>query len=164
MKKTTMGIPMTRYARNKYLNDPQSPVLYYLRQASGSFKVMGIDEVANEIEERGGLTSEDITYSVKAFTRQLRKSLRRGDKVKVDGLGTFYLSYNSEGSEEEKDCTVRNIKRVNIRFKVDKDLRMVNDTTAVTRGENNVLFYIASGKTETDTPDNPGGDDDDPTA
>lgn len=47
--------------------------------------------------------------------------------------------------EVEKDCTVKNIKRVNLRFKVDNTLRLVNDSTADTRGgNNNISFEIVS--------------------
>jgi len=37
--------------------------------------------------------------------------------------------------EQEKDCTVKNISRVNLRFKVDNSLRLANDST---------FFYLFS--------------------
>ena len=47
----------------------------------------------------------------------------------------------------EKDCTVKNITRVNLRFKVDNSLRLANDSTATTRGgENNMTFELLSDK------------------
>lgn len=47
--------------------------------------------------------------------------------------------------ELEKDCTVRNITRVNLRFKVDNALRLANDSTATTRGgDNNMVFELIS--------------------
>ena len=74
---------------------------------------------------------------------QLRLSLTQGDKVKIDGLGTFHITLSSEGAEKEKDCTVRNIRRVNVRFVADKALQLVNTSHATTRGENNVDFILA---------------------
>jgi hypothetical protein len=47
----------------------------------------------------------------------------------------------------EKDCTVKNITRVNLLFKVDNSLCLANDSTATTRGgENNMIFELLSDK------------------
>ncbi|MDE6162795.1 MAG: DNA-binding protein, partial [Bacteroides sp.] len=59
----------------------------------------------------------------------------------------FYTTLTCPGVEVEKDCTVKNIARVNLRFKVDNSLRLVNDSTATTRGgENNMMFELLSEK------------------
>ena len=38
---------------------------------------------------------------------QLRLSLTQGDKVKIDGLGTFHITLSSEGTEKEKEMCIR---------------------------------------------------------
>lgn len=49
--------------------------------------------------------------------------------------------------EQEKDCTVKNITRINLRFKVDNSLRLANDSTATTRGgDNNMMFELYTDK------------------
>lgn len=138
-----MSVPVKRYQRNKLLSDKTSPKLYFLRQESGSSKVATIESIAQDIETSGSLSAEDVKHTMQSFVRQLKKVLTEGNKVKVDGLGTFYITFSSTGTAVEKDCTVKNIKRVNIRFAVDNSLRLANDSTATTRGSaNNVLFYI----------------------
>ncbi len=140
-----MPIPVTRCKRHKFISDPNSQVLNYLKLAPGYMKIYDIHEIATETEIAGGMSAEDVTHVVNSFVRSARRILAKGDKVKVDGLGIFHLTFNCEGTEEEKDCTVKNIKRVNIRFKVDNTLRLVNDSNATTRGAaNNVEFYIKS--------------------
>lgn len=152
-----MAVPVKRYQRRQLMGDATSPLLYYLKQESGSFKTSDIESIAREIETTGALSAEDVTHTMKAFVRQLRKSLVEGNKVKVDGLGTFYITFRSTGTEKEKECTVKNIRKVNIRFAVDNTLRLVNDSIATTRSaDNNVKFYI-KGDTETDA----SGDGDD---
>ena len=89
------------------------------------------------------ITAGDVKHAIEAFVEQLRLSLTQGDKVKIDGLGTFHITLSSEGAEKEKDCTVRNIRRVNVRFVADKALQLVNTSHATTRGENNVDFILA---------------------
>ena len=63
--------------------------------------------------------------------------------MKIDGLGTFHITLCSEGTEKEKDCTVRSIRRVNVRFVADKALHLVNTSHTTTRSENNVDFVLA---------------------
>lgn len=142
-----MDVLVERYQRKKYVNKPDSPVLYYVRQKSGNVRVMNIDSMANTIESKSSLTAGDVKHTIEAFVEQLRTSLTRGDKVKIDGLGTFHITLTSEGAEEMKNCTVRSIRRVNVRFVPDKSLKLVNTSHAATRGDNNVDFVLA-GKEE----------------
>jgi predicted histone-like DNA-binding protein len=151
-----------RYLRNKILGNPASRKLYYLKRVPGHTKLYKTKDVAAETESIGAMSAEDVVHVMGSFVRSLRKILARGDKVKIEGLGTFYTTFNCKGTEEEKDCTVKNIKRVNVRFAVDNTLRLVNDSIATTRGGvNNVEFYIKSDTTTVDNATSPDGEDDD---
>ena len=103
-----MNVLVERYQRRKYVNQPDSQMLYYVRQKSGTVRVMDINKLADAIEANSSLTAGDVKHSIEAFVEQLRLSLTQGDKVKIDGLGTFHITLSSEGAEKEKDCTVRN--------------------------------------------------------
>ena len=151
-----MNVSVERYQRRKYVSQENSPMLYYVRQKSGTVRVMDVEKLADAIE---------------AFVEQLRLSLTQGDKVKIDGLGTFHITLCSEGTEKEKDCTVRSIRKVNVRFVADKALHLVNASHTSTRSENNVEFVLASkGDTEGGNADggntggggNSGGDEEAP--
>lgn len=96
-----------RYQRRKYVNQEDSQVLYYVRQKSGTVRVMDVNKLADAIEANSSLTAGDVKHAIEAFVEQLRLSLTQGDKVKIDGLGTFHITLSSEGTEKEKDCTVR---------------------------------------------------------
>ncbi|NDV84702.1 DNA-binding protein [Bacteroides sp. 51] len=156
-----MAIPVMRYQRNKIMSDPASQVLNYLKVVPGHARLYTIKDVAEETEAIGGMSAEDVTHVMKSFIRSLRKILVKGDKVKIDDLGIFYTTFNCEGTEDEKDCTVKNIRKVNVRFAVDNTLRLVNDSTATTRGAaNNVEFYVKSDVSATgNTNGDNGGDD-----
>ena len=119
-----MNVLVERYQRRKYVNQPDSQMLYYVRQKSGTVRVMDINKLADAIEANSSLTAGDVKHSIEAFVEQLRL-------------------LSSEGAEKEKDCTVRNIRRVNVRFVADKALQLVNTSHATTRGENNVDFILA---------------------
>ena len=139
-----MNVLVERYQRRKYVNQPDSQMLYYVRHKSGTVRVMDINKLADAIEANSSLTAGDVKHAIEAFVEQLRLSLTQGDKVKVDGLGTFHITLSSEGAEKEKDCTVRSIRKVNVRFVADKALQLVNTSHATTRGENNVDFILTA--------------------
>mgnify|MGYP000041941427 FL=1 len=152
-----MNVLVERYQRRKYVNQEDSQVLYYVRQKSGTVRVMDVNKLANAIEANSSLTAGDVKHAIEAFVEQLRLSLTQGDKVKIDGLGTFHITLSSEGTEKEKDCTVRSIRKVNVRFVADKALQLVNTSHATTRGENNVDFILtAKGDGEGDDDGNSG--------
>ena len=138
-----MNVLVERYQRRKYVNQENSQMLYYVRQKSGTVRVMDVNKLADAIEANSSLTAGDVKHSIEAFVEQLRLSLTQGDKVKIDGLGTFHITLSSEGTEKEKDCTVRSIRRGNVRFVADKALRLVNTSHTSTRSENNVDFVLA---------------------
>ena len=152
-----MNVLVERYQRRKYVNQPDSQMLYDVRQKPGTVRVMDINKLADAIEANSSLTAGDVKHAIEAFVEQLRLSLTQGDKVKVDGLGTFHITLSSEGAEKEKDCTVRSIRKVNVRFVADKALQLVNTSHATTRGENNVDFILtAKGDGEGDDDGNSG--------
>lgn len=148
-------VTVERYQRRKRIGDDKSPMVYSLKVKKGDAKMYSIESLAREIETIGSLSVEDVTHVMKSFVRSMKKVLVAGNKVKVEGLGIFYTTLTCPGVEVEKDCTVRSISRVNLRFKVDNSLRLANDSTASTRGgENNVIFELLTPKTKT-----PGGSD-----
>lgn len=122
-----------------------------------------IETLAERIESLGALSAEDVIHVMKSFVREAKTVLKAGDRVQVDGLGIFFISLTCPGVEVEKDCTVKNIKRVNLRFRVDNTLRLVNDSTATTRNApNNIAFEVR--KPEESGGGDGGGEIIDPTA
>lgn len=83
-----MNVLVERYQRRKYVNQEDSQVLYYVRQKSGTVRVMDVNKLADAIEANSSLTAGDVKHAIEAFVEQLRLSLTQGDKVKIDGLGT----------------------------------------------------------------------------
>ena len=138
-------VSVVRYQRKKKIGDDKSPMVYVLKPKPGESKLYSIESLAREIESIGSLSVEDVEHVMQSFVRSMKKVLVAGNKVKVDGLGIFYTTLTCPGVELEKDCTVRNITRVNLRFKVDNALRLANDSTATTRGgDNNMVFELVS--------------------
>ena len=140
-------VTVVRYKRRKRIADEESPMVYALKPKSGEAKIYSIETLSREIESIGSLSVEDVSHVMKSFVRAMKKVLVSGDKVKVEGLGIFYTTLTCPGVEVEKDCTVKSISRINLRFKVDNSLRLANDSTATTRGgDNNMVFELYTDK------------------
>lgn len=136
-------VNVVRYKRKKKMGDESSPTIYLLKQKPGTSKVHTIGTLAERIESLGALSAEDVIHVIQSFIREMKSVLKDGNRVQVDGLGTFYITLTCPGVEVEKECTVKQIKRVNLRFRVDNTLRLANDSTATTRnGPNNVQFEL----------------------
>ena len=57
----------------------------------------------------------------------LREQLLNGNKVHLEGLGTFGFTISSEGAESMEKFTAANIKKINIIFTPDVDLENLID-------------------------------------
>jgi len=155
-----MSIPVVSHLMKHFYNGSNAE-LYYLKQEAGSSRLATQDDVAAEVEEASTLTKGDVTHVLGIFMSEMRKVLIRGDRVKIDGLGTFFLTLSCSGVDAEDKCNVRQIKGINIRFRPDKLLKLVNNALAPTRSDNNVSFYIKNAADSTAKPTAPGEDDDD---
>lgn len=140
------------------LGDNQSEVRFYLVPAPKTARTFTLRDVATRIEDDTALTREDVAHTMRAFVHELIDKLRMGDQVKLDGLGTFYVSINSEPQQSADDLNVRQINKVNVRFRTDSSLRLVNNSLpGVTRGADNTIEFELV-RSEGDAEYSPGDD------
>lgn len=149
-----MEVSVERYTRKKYMGQADSPTLYYLRPKTGTARILSTREVADEIQDNTALKRGEVTHMLEAFVDVIRRNLANGNKVRLDGLGLFHMTITCDGSEKEEDCTVKSIRRVNIRFIPDKEIKLVNASHLATRSPNAVDFALYSKNSTT-----PGGGD-----
>ena len=57
----------------------------------------------------------------------VREQLLNGNKVQLEGLGTFGFTISSQGAENVKDFTSANIKKINVIFTPDSELENLID-------------------------------------
>jgi len=78
-------------------------------------------DVAKHIQKHGSIFTQDVIVGVlQRFSLCIEELLQDGHKVKLDGLGTFYLSVQSTGEDDGEDYDTSNIKAVRIKFLADK--------------------------------------------
>ncbi len=157
---------VVRGQRHKKVGDKSSPMVYTLRRKSKDAKIFDLARIAQDIEALGGMSAEDVEHVGKAIVRQMRQTLTDGNSVRLDGFGIFHTTFRCRATEVAKECTVKNIERVNIRFKVANTLRLVNDAVATTKGApNNLVFELVSednGENGGNTSGGPGDENDNP--
>ena len=93
----------------------------YGRVQYGKDDTLDTLDVAKHIQKHGSIFTQDVIVGViQRFSLCIEELLQEGYKVKLDGLGTFYLPVRTEGEENEEDFNRSNIKRVRIQFLADK--------------------------------------------
>lgn len=132
-----------RIQRRKFLGDKESPMVYALKRKNRDAKTYDLERLAQEIEDLGGMSAEDVLHVSKSLVRNIKQKLVDGNTVKLDGFGIFRTTFHCIATEEEKDCTVKNIDKVRVQFRVDNAFRLVNDSLATTKGAaNNMVFEL----------------------
>lgn len=137
-----MDVLVERFKRRKIVSDKNSPQLYYLRQKPKTCGTVDVDVLAANIQKNCAMTKGDVKHVIEALVEEIQTNLANGDKMKLNLLGTLHMTFRCPGVEKSEDCTVRNISKVNIRFVPDKELKLVNGSTAATRSPANVAFAL----------------------
>ena len=89
-----------------------------------SIETLSIEKLAKHISEHGSVFTADVVEGVmKKFKTCLLEMLLESKKVKVTGLGTFYLTCECQkgGADKEEDFNVnKHLKALHIRFLPDQ--------------------------------------------
>lgn len=136
---------VVRTQRHKKIGDKTSPMVYTLKRKPRDAKMYDLKRIAEEIEALGGMSAEDVMHVGMAIVRNMREKLADGNSVRLDDFGIFRTSFHCIATEKAKDCTVKNIDKVRVNFKVASTLRLVNDSVATTKGApNNIVYELVS--------------------
>ena len=138
-----MAIPFKRVGRK----DPRKidGVLKYHPQLVTMGQSVDLDSIAYIMKDKSSLSLGDIQSVLTNYVEAMRAALFDGKSVNIRDFGVFSLSAHTSGATTKEDCTVKNIERVNIRFKVANTLRLANDSIATTKGgPNNIVFELVT--------------------
>ena len=129
-----MAIRFRRVSRlcdptNKEAGKKVYPVISYQYDTSAT-----LDEFAKEIASASGVSEGETISVLKDFRTLLRKTLLGGRSVNIAGLGYFYLSAQSKGTEKAEDFTIANISGLRICFRANSDIRLFTGTTTRSDG------------------------------
>ena len=129
-----------------------------------SIETMTMPKLAKHISEHGSVYTEDVVEGVmKKFKSCLLEMLLESKKVKVTGLGTFYLTAecNKGGSDKEEDFNVKeHLKALHIRFLPDQTAEdNLSSREFIKKAEFvNIKTLLSGASEEADNTDTNGGD------
>lgn len=163
-KKKIMAIRFKRVSR---LSDPTNqdsvkrtyPIISYKYDIPATLK-----EVAQEISGNSGVSEGETISVLKDFRTLMRKILLGGRSVNIDGIGYFYLSAQSKGTDKAEDFTASDITGLRICFRANKDIRL-NAGASSTRTDGLMFKDLDRLNDEgTDAPSGGDGEGEDPAA
>jgi predicted histone-like DNA-binding protein len=134
---------------------------YYARLKS--IETLNMPKLARHISEHGSVFTEDVVEGVmKKFKSCLLEMLLESKKVKVAGLGTFYLTCECQkgGADKEEDFNVReHLKALHIRFLPDQAAEdNLSSREFIKKAEFVNIKNLMSGNTEAESPVDPEDD------
>ena len=116
-----MAIPFKRIGRK----DPRKVdgVVKYHPQLVTQGQSVDLDNLAYSMKEKSSLSLGDIQSVLTNLVEAMRAALFDGKSVNIRDFGVFSLSATTRGVETKEECTMKNIKSVNINFRPSSSVR-----------------------------------------
>jgi predicted histone-like DNA-binding protein len=107
-------------------------------------------DLCKHIAKHGSVFTADVVKGVvEKFVNCFEELLLEGNKVKLDGLGTFYLTISTSGVEKSEDFDAQqHVKSVRMRFLPDKSSESEYTTQMLKRKSNFKVISLAGEDTE----------------
>ena len=97
-------------------------------------ETVDLEGLCEHIASHGTIFTADVVAgTVKKFVQCIQELLLEGKKVKLDGIGTFYLALQTTGAESLGDFSMGNVKGVRLRFLADQSGKSRYTTSVLTR-------------------------------
>ena len=109
---------MARLAIKKYKNNNSKNNGYGKTYGRLVYQdTMNTSDLCRHMMKHGTIFTSDVVKGVvERFIMCFEELLMEGNKIKLDGLGAFYLSASTEGVENEKDFSAANVKAIRVKF------------------------------------------------
>ena len=89
-------------------------IRYYMLVAP--VKPVELADIAARIERTSTVSSADIKAVLDALQYEVREQIKAGHSVRLGDLGSFRPTIACRGMDKAEDLTVRNIKKVRVKF------------------------------------------------
>ena len=121
-------------------------------------ETVDLEGLCEHIASHGTIFTADVVAgTVKKFVQCIQELLLEGKKVKLDGIGTFYLALQTTGAECLEEFSMGNVKGVRLRFLADQGGKSRYTTSVLTRQAKLTSTLPGAEGKENDNDDNSGG-------
>ena len=97
-----------------------TPKWYPTLRSTGMLKEK---EVARQIADETTLNPKEAEMALSQLHKIMLRALHNGQSIQLGDWGSFHLTLNAEGAENEADANAMKVKKVNIRFAPGKELK-----------------------------------------
>ena len=87
-------------------------------------KTIELDDFVKEISHSTSLTPTDVRATIFEVIEIFHRYLVRGHKVKLDGVGTFKISFKGDGAAKSEDLTASDIDKSTVRVTLVADVSL----------------------------------------
>lgn len=112
--------------------------------------VVDVDLLSSNIGNRCTVTKPDIVAVISALVDEMKAQLQMGNRVVLDGFGSFKVGMSTKPAETAKEFTANNVKRLRVLF-----LPTTNQTS---EGKRNIAILEGCRVEEMASYQSPGGD------
>lgn len=84
---------------------------------------LNLQEIADYICQECTVTPHDVKAVLSSLQEQVIRALLDGKSVRLGDLGSFHVTFSSNGVTAEKDFTVKDIKAVRVQFNKSSAMR-----------------------------------------
>jgi predicted histone-like DNA-binding protein len=107
--------------QRKNPSDPNAtPKWYPALRNTGMLKEK---DVARQIADETTLNPKEAEMALSQLHKIMLRALHNGQSIQLGDWGSFHLTLNAEGAENEADANAMKVKKVNIRFAPGKELK-----------------------------------------
>ena len=114
-----MSIKFRMYQDNR--KNSKRKGYWYARAVSPD--LVSVKDLALRISERCTVTEPDILAVISALVFEMNQVLKDGNRVKLDGLGTFRVGIHSQGVQKAEDFNAQRYLRCACAFRANGDYR-----------------------------------------
>lgn len=90
-----------------------------------------LKDLSKDLAGVSSLSAGDVQNVITNLISELPKWLMEGDSVKLDGFGTFRLSFSSDGVATKEEVTANNITDIRILFEPDVEIKELVQKTKI---------------------------------
>ena len=120
-------------SKRKAPGQPASPAKWYATIHHRG--TLDLDDIIKEILFRGSVYDrEDIVYIFAKFTRHAKELLLEGYRLRLDGLGTLFLTCHSNGATTKGAFTHKNIQTLDLKLSSSESFKEMLQRVKLKRG------------------------------
>ncbi|MGL5787525.1 MAG: HU family DNA-binding protein [Bacteroidales bacterium] len=98
----------------------EAPKKWYAQAESKDMLTM--KALSKRIARQSTASRADVNLVITALMEEMEEMLMNGNSVKLEGIGTFYMTLNGIGADSQEEYSSNLVRKKYIRFRADKEL------------------------------------------